>query len=77
MLFCVAIYGKCANIRIMKISKQEAIQSFGGVKKLADALGIQHSAVCQWGEFVPALRAYQIRELMNQTTQTDASKAVA
>tara|TARA_R110000868_G_C10538028_1_gene734636 strand:+ start:380 stop:565 length:186 start_codon:yes stop_codon:yes gene_type:complete len=57
----------------MKISKQEAIQSFGGVKKLADALGIQHSAVCQWGEFVPALRAYQIRELMNQTTQSAVS----
>ena len=54
----------------MKILKKEAVESFGGVKKLADALGIQHSAVSQWGEFVPALRAYQIRELIHQTNQT-------
>jgi len=61
----------------MKILKAEAVDTFGGVKKLADALGIQHSAVCQWGEFVPALRAYQIRELMNQTNQTAQSERVA
>jgi len=54
----------------MKILKQEAIKSFGGVKKLADALGIYHSAVSQWGEFVPELRGYQIALLMHQTNQT-------
>jgi len=61
----------------MKILKKEAIESFGGVKKLADALGIQHSAVSQWGEFVPALRAYQIRELIHQINQTALSERVA
>jgi len=61
----------------MKILKKEAIESFGGVKKLADALGIQHSAVSQWGEFAPPLRAYQIRELMKQTNQTAQSEEVA
>jgi len=61
----------------MKILKKEAIESFGGVKKLADALGIQHSAVSQWGEFVPALRAYQIRELIHQINQTALSEKVA
>jgi len=61
----------------MKILKKEAVESFGGVKKLADALGIQHSAVSQWGEFVPALRAYQIRELIHQTNQTALSEKVA
>ena len=61
----------------MKILKKEAVESFGGVKKLADALGIQHSAVSQWGEFVPALRAYQIRELIHQINQTALSERVA
>jgi|TARA_R110000787_G_scaffold169552_1_gene282227 DNA-binding transcriptional regulator YdaS (Cro superfamily) len=59
----------------MKILKKEAVESFGGVKKLADALGIQHSAVCQWGEFVPALRAYQIHELLqtNKVAQSEVA----
>jgi len=61
----------------MKILKKEAIEKFGGVKKLADALDIQHSAVCQWGEYVPPLRAYQIQELMNQTNLTEQSGKVA
>lgn len=63
----------------MKILKQEAVDTFGGVKKLAEALGIQHSAVSQWGEFVPPLRAFQIRELQiqNQTNLAEQSKAVA
>jgi len=56
----------------MKILKKEAVEKFGGVKKLADALSIEHSAVSQWGEFVPPLRAYQIRDLMmNQITQAE------
>jgi DNA-binding transcriptional regulator YdaS (Cro superfamily) len=62
------------NISYMKILKAEAIATFGGVVKLAEALGIQHSAVCQWGEFVPPLRGYQIHELLNQTNQTAPSE---
>tara|TARA_R110000744_G_scaffold266556_1_gene380580 strand:- start:339 stop:521 length:183 start_codon:yes stop_codon:yes gene_type:complete len=58
----------------MKILKAEAVDTFGGVKKLADALGIQHSAVSQWGEYVPALRGYQIHELLTQTNRTAQSK---
>ena len=45
---------------------QEAINAFGGVKKLADALGTWPQAVYKWGEDVPELRAYQIRELIAQ-----------
>lgn len=62
------------NISYMKILKAEAIATFGGVVKLAEALGIQHSAVCQWGEFVPPLRGYQIQEILNQTNQTARSE---
>jgi len=63
-----------SNIPYMKILKSEAIATFGGVVKLADALGIRHSAVCQWKEFVPPLRAYQIDELLNQINRTAPSK---
>jgi len=64
----------CGNIPYMKILKSEAIASFGGVVKLAEALGIRHPAVSQWGEYVPPLRGYQIQELLNQTNQTAQSE---
>ena len=46
------------------MTKQEAIDLFdGSIRKLAEALGITEQAVSQWGDEVPELRAYQIREL--------------
>lgn len=47
------------------MTKQEAIELFGGnVRALAEALGITEQAVHQWGERVPELRVYQIKEKM-------------
>lgn len=43
---------------------EKAIEYFGGVKALADALGIWPQAIYKWGEDVPCLRAYQIKEAM-------------
>lgn len=44
----------------------DAIAMFGcgrGAKtKLAKALGITLPSICGWGDTVPALRAYQLRE---------------
>jgi len=42
----------------------EAIQAFGSVKAIAAALGISVQAVYLWGETVPKLRQYQLRELI-------------
>ena len=42
---------------------EDAIAAFGDAKKLADALGIWPQAIYKWGETVPELRAYQIKEL--------------
>ena len=58
----------------MKILKSKAIEHFGGTSKLAIALGIKHSAVSQWGEYVPLLRAYQIRELIAEKDQAAQSR---
>lgn len=43
---------------------KEAIEYFKGKRRLADALGISVQAVQAWKENVPALREYQIKELM-------------
>ena len=42
----------------------DAISAFGSPAELARALQITRSAISQWGDTVPELRAYQIRELM-------------
>jgi len=42
----------------------EAIAEFGSVAKLAAALGISVQAIYKWDGVVPALRAYQVRDLL-------------
>jgi DNA-binding transcriptional regulator YdaS (Cro superfamily) len=46
------------------MTKKEAIGHFGSVAKLAKALGISVQAVHKWGEFVPPVRAYHVRAVM-------------
>lgn len=46
------------------MTKDEAIRRFGGARELAYALGISTQAIAQWGNEVPPLRVYQIRELL-------------
>lgn len=48
------------------MTKEEAIAAFGSVRKLSDALGITEQAVHQWGAEVPALRVYQIKDILRQ-----------
>jgi len=40
-----------------------AIDLFGSIKNLAAALGITIHAIYQWGDEVPELRVYQLRDL--------------
>ena len=48
----------------MRMKTKDAIEQFGSVAALAAALGLSVQAVYQWGEDVPQLRAYQIRDLL-------------
>jgi len=48
-----------------------AIKLFGSIKALADALGITVHAVYQWGEDVPKLRVYEIREIKREHFELD------
>lgn len=43
---------------------QDAIQLFGSVRKLAEALGLSVQAIYAWGDTVPELRAYQLRDIL-------------
>jgi transcriptional repressor of cell division inhibition gene dicB len=46
------------------MKKEEALAVFNGSqRRLAEALGLSVQAVNQWGDEVPPLRAYQIREI--------------
>lgn len=42
------------------MTMQEAIKLFGTKQKLADFFGISKSAVSQWGDKLPPLRAIQL-----------------
>ncbi len=41
----------------------EALKAFKTVRRIAEHLSISVQAVYAWGETVPPLRAYQLREL--------------
>lgn len=55
----------------------DAISAFSSVRDLAAGLGITVQAVYAWGEDVPALRVYQIRDLLaaKQPITTETEKA--
>lgn len=53
----------------------EAINLFGGVAKLAKALGISVQAVYQWGDVIPPLRVYEIREIAANQQDEDGQCA--
>ncbi len=50
--------------RVPKIKTEDAIALYDGVKyRLAKALKINPQAIDYWGEYVPDLRAYQLRDM--------------
>ena len=65
-------------LRMLTIMKTEdAIRQFGdSVRALAEALGITREAVYQWGETVPPLRVYQIRDLLAERQKVGADTTV-
>jgi DNA-binding transcriptional regulator YdaS (Cro superfamily) len=45
------------------MKKQQAIRLAGSANKLAHLLGIRHQSVIGWGDMVPPLRVYQLKEM--------------
>ncbi len=50
----------------LRVKTKTAIDEFGGVAELAEALDISPAAIYQWGERVPLLRQYQIRDIKDR-----------
>jgi transcriptional repressor of cell division inhibition gene dicB len=45
------------------MTKDEALEFFGGTKRLGAALNIWPHAISRWGKFPPKVRQYQIQVL--------------
>ena len=46
-----------------KIRVDHAVEFFGSIAKLAKVFDISVQAVYKWGEYVPELKAYKLREM--------------
>ena len=44
-----------------RLTTQAAIEHFGGVNELREALGVSRQAINQWGQFVPIGRAFELQ----------------
>lgn len=45
--------------------KTQVVEYYGGISKTAIALGVTHSAVCQWGNVIPQKQAFVIERITN------------
>jgi hypothetical protein len=60
--------------RKVKMTTKEAVAHFGGVKKLADALGVWPQVVYAWGEYPPKSRQYELEVKTNHQLKADTEK---
>jgi len=42
------------------MTKEQAVRHYGGVKKLADALGVWPQVIYSWGDNIPMARQYEL-----------------
>lgn len=52
---------------------EEAIKLFGSVRAIAETLRLSVQAIYAWGDTVPPLRAYQIREILDARPKVGAT----
>ena len=53
--------------------KTQVVEYYGGISKTAIALGVTHSAVCQWGNVIPQKQAFVIERITNGKLKYDAN----
>ena len=51
------------NLNTVRIRVDDAVRYFGSKAELARILGITPQALTIWGEYIPELRAYKLRDL--------------
>jgi len=52
--------------------KAKVVEYFGGISKTATALGVTHSAVCQWAAIIPEKQAFLIERITKGALKYDA-----
>jgi hypothetical protein len=57
--------------RKAKMTTKEAVAFYGGVKKLADALGVWPQVIYAWGERPPMSRQYELEIKTNHHLKAD------
>ena len=65
---------KCPQPEVKHVTKQEAIDHFGGVTGLAAALNIKPQAVSQW-KVIPAGRQYELEVKTGGVLKADSKAA--
>ena len=58
------------------MKKQSAIDHCGGVKPLADALGVWPAAVYKWGDDVPEMVAYKLHVITGGALKIEAQEGI-
>lgn len=53
--------------------KSKVVDYYGGISKTAVALGVTHSAVCQWGDVIPQKQAFVIDRITKGKLKYDSS----
>ncbi|PPC64166.1 hypothetical protein C1Y41_05880 [Pantoea sp. ICBG 1758] len=51
--------------------KESVLKFYGGPSKTAAAIGITHSAVCQWGRVIPEKQAFVLERLTKKKLKYD------
>lgn len=54
----------------------EAIEHFGGLKKLADAIGVWPQVIYQWGDSPPMSRQYELEVRTNGVLKADVQEKI-
>jgi hypothetical protein len=60
--------------RKVSMTTKEAVAFYGGVKKLADALGVWPQVIYAWGERPPMSRQYELEIKTNHHLKADTEK---
>lgn len=65
------------QLTIFGMTLDDAIAHFGSRRALAEALGISQPAIAQWGDEIPELRQYQIREIILRNQKPPQERAAS
>tara|TARA_S200002703_G_scaffold144568_1_gene138321 strand:- start:213 stop:377 length:165 start_codon:yes stop_codon:yes gene_type:complete len=53
------------------MTTKQSLKHFGGIKKLAEALGIWPHSIYRWGDNPPKLRQFEIERLTDGALKAD------